>query len=82
MGDHRAHIKITMSAHGRDYKTEMDINWIDDGDGVDRRVIEWLRDSYEDSLEACHDFVTEAHARETERRERAELDRLSKKYAR
>ena len=84
MGDHRADIKIEFSIHGKTYKQSWWINWIDDGDGVDYRIIDWFRECWQDALARYNcriaEFNREAREKETESCERAELERLQAKY--
>lgn len=86
MGDHRAEIHITFNFHGKKYKCDLD--WINycptEVDGVDQRVVEFFRESFENGIRRFEKQVYESHQeqreRETERQERAELERLQTKY--
>lgn len=81
MGDHRVNIKIEFVAHGKTYMTDMSINyWPDESTGVDERVAEFFRTSWDDALGVYYGLVAEAEARAREREERAELERLKAKY--
>lgn len=84
MGDHRASIQITMEAHGKEYKTDMWINWSPDDDGCDRRVTEWFRDCWADAYARYDDEVWEAQRESRERKQReddlAKLAELKAKY--
>lgn len=85
MGDHRANIKLEFTIHGKTYKTELAwINYTDNGEGVDRRIVDWFsecwRDAYcryEDQIAAYHEEQNKA---QNERLERQELVRLKAKY--
>jgi len=84
VGDHRADVKIAFTIHGKTYTMDSYINWFDDGSGVDSRVVEFFRDAWNDA-KARYDAEVDAlyqreHAADLERSERAELDRLTKKY--
>lgn len=84
MGDFRASIKIDMEIHGKPYKADLWINYAPESSnepGVDSRVIDFFRDSWEDSLSVYHEQMAEWDAQETERREKAEFERLQQKYA-
>lgn len=86
MGDNRAEIKIEFYIYGEDYKTDMSINYSpESGDGwVDSRVIEFFRGSYDKAYalyqERLYESEREARAEQHERAERAEFERLKKKY--
>jgi hypothetical protein len=85
MGDHRADVKIKFTIHGKTYEMDSYINWFDDGDGVDRRVTEFFRASWEDA-KARYDAHLDAlyareHAAEIEAAERRQLAELQAKYA-
>jgi hypothetical protein len=85
MGDHRVGIKIEFDAHGKEYKTEMDINyWPDDYSGVDHRVAEWFQQCWEDALgrynKLIYDSKKEQREREEKEHELKELKRLKEKY--
>lgn len=86
MGDGRAHIKIEFSVHGKDYKTDMSINWSpeDGGTSIDRRVREWFEtcygDAYGDWQAAIYESEREQRERAEEERERTEYERLKAKF--
>lgn len=86
MGDHRCSIKIEMEFHG--VKDELNgwYNWMPGYvDGVDDRVIEFIRGVYERGMEVYQKqmdaYFEEQNRAEIERRERAELARLKAKYS-
>lgn len=84
MGDHRATVKVEFTIHGKTYTMDSWINWFDDGSGVDQRVIDFFRASWEDA-KTRYDAELEAlyareHARDIEAAERRELARLTAKY--
>lgn len=85
MGDHRATVKIEFTIHGKTYKMDSWINWFDDGTGVDQRVIDFFRDSWDDARARYDAQQAEYWARENaakiEAEERATLDRLQRKYS-
>ena len=85
MGDHRCTIYIEMECHG--VKDELDgwYNWIPGAvDGVDDRVIDFIRGVYQRGMVAYHKEIEkywqEQDQAEAEKRERAELARLKTKY--
>ena len=84
MGDHRASIKLEMDAHGKNYKTEMWINWSPDNDGCDRRVIEWFADCWADAYARYNEAIWEAdkerREKEQEEADRAIFNRLKAKF--
>ena len=84
MGDHRADVKIEFTIHGKTYKMDSWINWFDDGTGIDARVVEFFRVSWEDAKARYDAQISELylrdHARDIEARERREMARLKAKY--
>lgn len=84
MGEHRFHLKAEFSIYGQTYRCDMSRNWDEGSSGIDDRILEFIRSSYEDAREKDMEAeIAEQHARElveTERRERAELARLQAKY--
>ena len=84
MGDHRADIKITMTAHGKKYEKEWWINWSPNDDGCDQRVVDWFCECWEDAYnrydEARYLADSENRRIAEEQAERAELARLKSKY--
>lgn len=84
MGDHRADIKIKFWFHNKTYKYDAWINYSPDSDGLDNRVVEFFRESYEDGIRRYDELVAkdeEKRNREFVReKELAELKRLKLKY--
>ena len=84
MGDHRTEIKIEFTAHGKTYRQEWSINYFDNGDGIDQRIVDWFRACWEDAYARYNKAVQRHYAKEDvarlEREERAELARLIEKY--
>ena len=86
MGDFRADIKITMHLCGKDYHQEWWINYWPESEvhGVDQRLIDWFRDSWDDAKARCEHMVDESQReqreKDTEQRERAELQWLKDLY--
>lgn len=84
MGDHRADIKITMSAHGKTYKQEWWINWSPNDDGCDQRIVDWFRECWEDAYRRAEAEVAKMmsaeRAKQTEKYEREQLATLKAKY--
>jgi len=62
MGDHRASIKIQFEAHGVKKETDMWINYYPDETGVDRTVIEWFKEVWEECLAKYHTLIDEGIA--------------------
>ena len=83
MGDHRATIKLAMHIHGKQYETEMWINYWPENDGCDRRIVECFAHWWADAKARYDQAMWEAQRQrdaETDRKERAELARLRAKY--
>ena len=87
MGDHRCSIKIEMEFHGVKDHCDMWINYggeTGEVEGVDDRVIKFIRSVYNRGMEKYNDemddYYEEQHKEETEKKEKAELERLKKKY--
>jgi hypothetical protein len=81
MGDMRASIRLVFRIHGKVYKQDLWINYSPDSDGVDERIKEFFRESWDDSLHVYDAIIAAYEAEERERREREELARLTAKYA-
>lgn len=84
MGDHRADIKLEMTAHGKTYKHEMYINYFDNGSGCDDRIIEWFAQSWADAMsrydaQMAEYYESERKAKEDEA-DRREYARLQAKF--
>jgi hypothetical protein len=85
MGDHRFSFKATFEMHG--VKDELDLGWYNwsayDG-GIDRRITDWLENAVKRSMvkhdEQVAKVYAEQHKAELEKQERADLERLQKKY--
>lgn len=86
MGDHRADIKIEMSFHGITKKCDMWINYSPNGEyyGVDDRIIEFIQEVYYLGMDKYNEQMVklrfEENKKEIEDKEKAELERLTKKY--
>jgi hypothetical protein len=84
MGDHRASIKVKFEMHGHKAEQDWWINWHDEGEGCDRRIIDWFRAQSGIAMSrydaAMAEHFAEQHKAETEAAERAELERLKAKY--
>lgn len=84
MTDSKALVKLEFHIYGKEFKHEMYINWSVD-DRIDERVIAWFEDKHSIAYHAFEARVFEdqraAREKENERKERAELERLQKKYA-
>lgn len=84
MGDHRAYVSIEFRFHGKTNKQSWDINWFDDGDGIDERIVEWFRECTEAGQRRYQKVVDEVMAErnkaQTEKRERTEYERLKEKF--
>lgn len=84
MGDHRATVDIKFTMHGKTYEMDSYINWFDDGDGVDHRVIDFFRESWRDAKARYDEREAERyereHAADIEAAERRQLEQLKAKY--
>ena len=82
MGDHRASIKIEWSMHGHRQKADMWWNYYpcDDccGFRVDKRVLEWLTEQYDKSMDLWSDIQAE-HAEEQLRKRREAMSEAERK---
>lgn len=84
MGDMRCTVKIEFEWQDFKRNVNMNINWTPDSDGVDRRVQEWFS-AVTDEVNSRYaekrwEWEREAREAEQERRDKAEYERLSKKY--
>ncbi len=77
MGDFRADIKIKMELMGKTYTQDMYINYFPNSDGVDDRVIEFFRDSYEDARARYDNMILDA---EFKQRKKEQEDHDRKEY--
>ena len=84
MGDLRADIKLQMTLLGKTYKEEMWVNYFDNGDGIDDRIVGCFADWYADALGRYRKAIRkqdEQRAKELiEQEERNWLKKLKKKY--
>lgn len=85
MGDHRADIKVEFTIHEKTYRQVWDwINYTDNGDGIDQRVVEWFDECWQDARDRWYRAIDKADAENRQRREREdelkELARLKAKY--
>jgi hypothetical protein len=85
MGDFRADIKIKMHLIDKNYEMDSWINyWPEDYSGVDRSVREFFEDAWEDAKGRYDRRVAkielEKNKEEIEKEEKAQLERLKKKY--
>lgn len=82
MGDMRASIRLIFRIHGKTYKQDLWINYSPDGEaeGVDDRIVEFFRESWEDSLHIYDEIIAKDQADERERLERETLATLKRKY--
>lgn len=80
MGDFRASIKIDMELMGKKYKNEWGwINYFDNGDGIDQRIVDWFNECWEDTQNRYDDLIYKY--KEKEREEEKKLyQRLKEKY--
>lgn len=85
MGDHRVSFKFEMEFHGVKDTYEACLNWFSSiVDGVDDRMIHFIRGVYERGMEVyqeeMHAYFKDQEQAQTEARERRELARLKEKY--
>lgn len=85
MGDHRFSFKAVFEMHG--VKSELDLpyhNWSAYDGGIDSRITTWLEDAVKRSMvkydEQCAKYFAEQNKVQLEQQERADLERLQKKY--
>ena len=90
MGDNRADIKISFTVHGKTYQQAWEINYWDNGDGIDDRIVEWFAACWHEALARAEyrsrrtipdrqDWDRQDAARR-EQQERAEFTRLKAKF--
>lgn len=85
MGDHRASIKITARFHGKDYSTDMWINYFPyEGCGCDERVCKFFNEMYQEGMIRYEKLIWESDKENREKHEKEaelrEFARLKKKY--
>lgn len=84
MGDHRASIQITFEMHEVKKEIDMWINWCDNGDGIDNRVVEFFRDASEEAMHVYEikmdKYRIEQYQKQREQNDKIEYERLKKKY--
>ena len=84
MGDHRASIKIQFEMHGIKNETDMYVNWWDNGQGIDERIVDFFRESVEESMnkyeEELNKYRIEEKRKNQELYDKQEYARLKKKY--
>lgn len=83
--DSRFTLKGTFSIYGKTYPMDMSLNWSAWADAIDPRITDFFRASYEEAHDAFNlEMENDREARERsdiEAKERAELKRLTEKYA-
>ncbi len=77
--DSKAHIEIKFSIHGEDFETKMSINWSDDYEGVDQRVISWFGENF---YTAESNYLAEIEAEERRQKKAVELRREKEEFLR
>ena len=86
MGDFRADIKIKMRSLGKTYEMDSWLSYWPDSecDGVDQRIINFFRNSWEDTKQRHDETVYKAEEEKRALKEKAyelsELKRLKDKY--
>lgn len=85
MGDHRASIQITFEMHGIKKECDMWINWWDNGNGIDDRIIEFFSDASSEAMLKWNKIIYDSQKIEREKQveenDFCEFQRLKKKYA-
>ena len=83
--DSRCELKIHFEIYDEVFDWECSINYFDDGTGMDPTIEKWFQNHYEEAREKWeHKLAHERRADEADKledRERAELARLTEKYA-
>lgn len=80
MTDQKALIKIDFEFHGKHYKYDGWINYFDNGDGIDDRVVEFFRESHKDGMSRYNRKVARYYKDQEEKSERETLKLLKEKY--
>lgn len=83
MGNYRASIYIKFRAAGKKFEQDFWINYVPDECGVDRRIIEWLDEVWQECKrkydQDIEEYWEEIRKKEEEQ-EKKELKRLKEKY--
>lgn len=83
--DSRFYLTVKFSIYGKVYEWKnASLNWSDNGDGIDQRILDFFRDSHDEAYSLHQDAVWQSQkalrdAKE-EQSEREELARLQAKY--
>ena len=84
MSDSRFNLEVKFQIYGKTYEWKPSLNWSDNGDGIDHRIVDWFRDShdaaYSDFLKATRKYLAAEEKRKTEEAERKEYERLKAKF--
>lgn len=81
MGDFRAEIKIKMELMGKKYEHVWDqINYSDNGDGIDQRVVDWFAECWKDTQRRYDNIIEKANKKERDAQEKELYLRLKSKF--
>ncbi len=84
MSDSRFHLEVKFDVYGKTFNWKPSLNWYDNGDGIDQRIVDWFRESYNDALWDFEEGMRKWQKEETERlaaeKERKEYARLKAKF--
>lgn len=82
--DSRFTLKGTFSIYGKSFPMDMSLNWVSGYNGIDGRITEFFLTShnqaYSDYLDEVEETDIANKTEATERKERAEFERLKAKY--
>jgi hypothetical protein len=81
MGDFRASIKIEMELMGKKYKNTWSwINYFDNGNGIDQRIVDWFSECWEDTVMRHDEIIWKSEEKQREEEERELYKKLKVKY--
>lgn len=83
MGDSRFSLKGEFRIYGEVFPFDWWLNWYDNGDGIDRRIVEFFRDCHDKAYRKYLDETEAGHRirqKQEEDEELAEYERLKAKY--
>lgn len=84
MSDSRFHLEVKFQIYGKTYEWKPSLNWSDNGDGIDQRIVDWFRDSHNKAYYEyqASNMAAECQyaARKAAEDERKEYERLKAKF--
>jgi hypothetical protein len=84
MSDSRFNLEVKFQIYGKTFKWNPSLNWSDNGDGIDQRIVDWFRERHDtahsDFLKATRKHFIAEEKRKAEEAERKEYERLKAKF--